>query len=316
MNENSTLYWSALSKYEECPQEFLWSYGWDTIDLGRGLGKGKKTPEIKSKHHAIMGTVTQYAVEKLYNDELYRDPKNLSKRLSDLIENEWARQESKPYNPIDYTEARMSREELIQTCKDGALGYLKTMKAHRLLGPYAKAEVPLLGWINKWTAIGGRADIILRREDTGVTILDGKNTKHKMKYTDPDQVRWYALVFKLAYRELPSRLGFIWYRFPYGMEGVAEDGEPFVEQGVEWVPFTEEDLKGLAHRAVDARNGMRKEKFEATPKPPVCNFCDFESVCPARQAQRQENSSKRTSNQNTLEEFETGRRGGFIDLLP
>lgn len=304
MNQSSTIYWSHLKMYEECPQKFLWTKGWEDIELGRGPGKGKKRPEERSRHHAVMGIVIQYAIEVMYNDELWRDPQNLSANLVDLIEKEWKRQLADPRNVIDYNMSG-PEEDMLEVCRKGAIGYLKTMKEHRFLGVYAKAEVDLLGWIDKWNPIGGRADTIVRRDDTGITIIDGKNTLHKMKYTDPDQLRWYALLFKLSYRQLPDRLAYVWYRFPYDDE--AE------ETGVEWIDFTEEDLKGIAQRALDARQGMRKRKFEPTPTPKNCRFCDFEPVCEARQAQRKANAANRKPRASSKVD-ELKDAGGFIDL--
>jgi hypothetical protein len=304
MNQSSTVYWSHLKMYEECPQKFLWTKGWEDIDLGRGPGKGKKRPEERSRHHAVMGIVIQYAIEMMYNDELWRDPQNLSNNLVELIEKEWKRQLADPRNVIDYNMAG-PEEDMLEVCRQGAIGYLKTMKAHRFLGVYAKAEVDLVGWIDKWNPIGGRADTIVRRDDTGITIIDGKNTLHKMKYTDPDQLRWYALLFKLSYRQLPDRLAYVWYRFPYD--------EETEETGVEWIDFTEEDLKGIAQRALDAKQGMRKRKFDPTPTPKNCRFCDFEPVCEARQAQRKANAANRKPRASSKVD-ELKDSGGFIDL--
>lgn len=287
MNNKSTLYWSHLKMYEECPQKFLWTKGWGTLDVGAGPGEGKPIPVRRTRHHAVMGIVTQYAIERMYNDELYREPALLKQRLLEIVDSEWDRESSKERNWIDYRVAGSSRS-LRQVCRDGVVGYLSTMKAHKLLGPYAKAEVNLVGWIDKWNGVGGRADTIVRREDTGITIIDGKNTLHKMKYTDPDQLRWYAMLFKLAYKVMPDRLAFVWFRFPYGSENT--EGE--LEEGVEWVDFTEDDLRGLAQRAVDAKKGMRYEKFKPTPSASVCRFCDFESVCDARKEQKASRSRK------------------------
>ncbi len=287
MNENSTIYWSSLKVFEDCPQHLLWSKGWTGIDLGAGPGRPKPKPKmLDPRHHAVMGIVIQYAIELMYNNELWREPKTLQHVLLDLVEKEWNRQEADPRNQLDYRNIDMTRSEMLQICRDGVLGYLKTMKEHRFLGPYAKAEVDLLGWVDKYTQVGGRADVIVRREDTGVTIIDGKNTRHRMKATDPDQLRWYALLFKLSYRQLPDRLAFAWYRFPFNAE--------FGESGVDWIPFTEEDVKGLAARVIQARLNMRKEMFEPTPSPPICKNCDYETVCPARQAQRAANAAKRS----------------------
>lgn len=293
MNDKSTIYWSHFKMYEDCPQKFLWTKGWDGIDCGGGDGKPKPNPSEDSKHHAIMGIAIQYAVEKMYNGELYKNPESLLETMQSMAREKFLELESNPSNHINWNNARITREEAIQVVEDGVLGYLKTMKAHRFLGPYSRAEVNIFGWINKWTSIGGRADTIIRRDDTGITILDGKNTKWKMKYTDPDQLRWYALLFKLSYKKLPDRLAFVWYRFPHGSVTVLEDGTEVAETGVEWVEFDDGDLEGLAHRVLEVKKKMFKKKFEPIPVPNNCRLCDFEPVCEARQTQRAANASKR-----------------------
>jgi hypothetical protein len=264
-----------------------------------------------------MGIVIGNILERLYNDELWRDPHHLADRLEAMVEPEWDRAVAKPKNWVDYRVAGTKRE-LVQVCKDGVRGFLRTMKAQRLLGEYAKSEVELLGWIDKYNPVGGRADLILRRSDTGVAILDGKNAQSKGKYTDPDQLRWYAMLFYLAYREMPTRLGFIYFRYPHGTPMVDNKGEPILdeatgqqrlEEGVDWVGFTKDELKGLAHRAVQARRLMEKEKFEATPTPPVCKWCDYETVCPARQAQK---AANRRRNPKSVEAIEGSE--GFVEF--
>ena len=298
-----TLYWSSLALYEDCPQKFLWSKGWGAIDVGGGPGRKKPLPIKKSEHHAILGIAIQWAIERFYNDELWRslDPETLRRRLLELADEIFRIELAKKY--VDWREVndRMGgREELEKLVRDAIMGYMRTMKQHKFLGPYAKAEVELLGYVNKYTPIGGRADLIFRRPDTGVTILDGKNSKrykdpktgqYTLTYTDPDQLRWYALLFYLTYLKMVDRLGFVYYRYPYGTPIVDDNGIDTgeVEQGVDWVDFTKDDLKGLAHRAVEAVRGMDREKFAANASPQNCKFCDYESVCPERMAQKEQN---------------------------
>ena len=279
-----TLYWSHLSDYEKCPQKYLWSYGWGDLDLGRGPGKGKPKPKDKSMHHAVMGIVIQGVLEDFYNDCLWKHQSGLQDRLVRMTKERLSSTLANPRFHVDW-HAAGSYEELEEVCVSGVLGYLKTMKHHKFLGPYAKSEVELLGYVNKMLPLGGRADFIIRREDSGITMLDGKNSKTKMKYTDPDQLRWYALTFALSFNKLPDRLGFVWFRYPY-----EEDTE---ETGVDWVDFTRRDLKQLVDRAQQVRKGQRKEKFDPTPKAKHCNFCDFETICSPRIEQKKANSAKR-----------------------
>lgn len=312
MNAKSTLYWSSFTTYEACPQEFLWSYGWDGIDLGYGDGKRRPVPEKRSMHHPAMGTVIQALIEKMYNEGMLEDPKNLSANLLAKVEAEWDRTVAKSYFWVDYEEAKQSREQLLETCREGIRGFLKTMVAHKLHSlTYAQAEVPLIGWINKWVGVGGKPDVVINREDTGISILDGKNTLKKMAGVDPDQLRWYAMCFKLSYKVYPDRIGFLWYRFPHGMKtNDPETGELTTETGLTWVPFTVQEVRDLAQRAIEVRDGMRFGKFKATPVAKHCQYCDYESICPERQAQRQANAEKRPSKK--MEELSTG--GGFVDL--
>lgn len=305
MAKEFTLYWSNLEQYEKCPQYFLWNRGWGTIDLGRGPGRGKQRPVKDSRHHAIMGQAIQKVVEKLYNDELWKSPSFLSKRLGEMVEKELLYEITNSY--IDWRLAP-PKAEMLEICRNGVVGYLRTMKAQKLLGPYAKAEVELLGWVNKYTPVGGRADLIIRREDTGTSIFDGKNSQSKGKYTNPDQLRWYALCYYLAYGKLPDRLGFVYYRYPAGMP--KEDGT--LEEGVDWVPVTRPDIEGLAKRAVAARRAMDKEKFAPTPSPAACKFCEFETVCDARKAQKAANSRGRKAGEKA-DSLGIGD-SGFVDL--
>lgn len=311
MSRDFTLYWSNLERYEQCPQYFLWSKGWGAIDCGGGPGKKKPIPFKDSRHHAIMGIVIQGVLERLYNDELWRQPQGLVNRLVEMTEKEFKYQIAKPKNYIDWRVAP-SRAEMLKVCRSGVVGYLRTMKHNRFLGEYARSEVDLVGYVNKYTPIGGRVDFIIRRPDEGelpgISILDGKNSKSKGKYTNPDQLRWYAMVFYLQYGRLPDRLGFVYFRYPYGtpVEG-GEEGE--VDEGVDWVDFTKEDIQGLAQRAINARKGIDKEKFDPTPVPKVCKWCPYETVCEARQAQKKSRARRPKNTDDLLQGTD-----GFIEF--
>lgn len=287
-----TLYWSHLKAYEECPQKYLWNSGWGDIDLGRGPGKGRPRPDDDSKHHAVMGIVIQAVLEDLYNHELWKHPEGLRKRLLEMTKEKLT--STLPRFYIDWNE--ISFEEMEQTCISGVQGYLQTMRHHKLLGTYARSEVELYGKVRSWLPIGGRADFVIRRDDTGITLLDGKNSKTKLKYTDPDQLRWYALCFYVSYHKLPDRLGFVWFRYPHD--------EAAGESGIDWVEFTKRDLEALVDRAKKVRRGQEAEKFKPTPAYKVCRFCDFESVCEARQQHKAENAAKRKKNKKSLPVFE------------
>lgn len=319
-----TLYWSSMTRYEDCPQQFLWSRGWGNIDVGGGPGRRKPLPYERSEHHAVMGTVIGQVMEDFYNKEEWRNGPGLTQRLLMSMKQAFNREISRRH--IDWRMAG-SQHEMEATIKEGVLGFLRTMKAHKLLGPYAKSEIDMVVYVNPTTPIGGRADLILRRDRepyTGISIFDGKNSKRYkdgkgglITYTDPDQLRFYALCFFLQFERMPDRLGFIYFRYPHGnvvldAEGeqvIGPDGEPEKESGIVWVDFTEEDLKGLAARAIAAREGMEREDFHANPVPKKCQFCDFETVCTERQEQKAKNRRRTKQVGGKLD-----GAGDFVDL--
>jgi len=299
---NNALYWAHVEAYEQCPQRALWQYGWIGIDLGSGPGRPKPRPKDKSRHHAVMGIVIQGVLEQFYNAEMWRNREGLKDRLVKMTRDRLL--DELPRNYIDWKESP-PHDEMEQICVAGVLGYLRTMQVHKLLGPYARSEVDLLGFADKHLALGGRADFVIRREDTGITMIDGKNSMTKMKYVDPDQLRWYALCFTLSYRKLPDRLGFVWFRFPFD--------DATGEQGVDWVDFTRRDLRELLDRAQAVRKGQQKEKFDAKPAYQACRFCDYETVCPQRQAAREENVARRSRGR-SLPVVADMPEGGIIEL--
>lgn len=271
MNKDSTLYWSHIKMYEECPQKFLWTKGWDGIDLGNGSGKPKTKSDKISRHHAVMGIAIHHAIEKLYNDEIWRTPKKVTENLVKIAEEKFLELFDSSY--IDLEEAQMTKEDMLKVVVEGAKGFVQTFKHQKLLGEYSRAEVKMLAWIDNWNPIGGYIDILIRR--TGViTVLDSKNSKVKMGFCDPRQLHFYALLFKLSYRKLPDRLGFVWLRYPY-----SEEKE---EEGITWLNFTAQEIEEISKTALETKKKMYKKKFVATPSNSSCKFCEFQSVCPER----------------------------------
>lgn len=308
MTRQFYLYWTNIEDYEECPQRFLWGHGYGTIDLGRGPGRSKEKPVKQSKHDAIMGNVIGKAVEAIYNDELWRTPITLPDRIREIVRREFTFSMGESY--IDWNRSP-PRDELLQVCLDGAVNFLKTMKTQKLLGPYAKAEVDITTWVDKYTPVAGRPDIIIRRDDTGVHIVDGKNAKTPGKYTNPDQLRWYALCFYVAYNVMPSRLSFCYFRYPEGTP--PPDHDPSVPwTGMVDVPMVKEDIKTLAVRAKETYRAMGRELFDPTPSAKACRFCAYETVCDARKEQKALNPRK-ASVKDPGSDL-TGGATGIVDL--
>lgn len=321
-----TLYWSSLENYETCPRKFLWSRGWGEIDVGGGPGRRKPIPEeLKtSRHHSLMGNVIQGVIEDLYNKQWLLTYKGQD--LIDLLKQETDQRFEKEiadefiiHGPA-FNEAPPA-SELLAICHSGVQGFVRTLKHHRLWSPESRCEVNLLGYVDDNSPVAGRADFLVLRSESesinpGVTFLDGKNSMNPGKYTNPDQLRWYALCYYLMHRKLPERLGFVYFRFPAGSSEHLDK----LDNGVNWVDLSMNHIVDLANRAKAAYKGMRAESFDPTPVPKVCNLCDFQEMCDARQAQLAENRKKRgiyPPNKELVAEIKKTAEentGGFFDL--
>ena len=268
MNLKSTLFWSHLKMYEECPQKFLWTKGWDGMDVGGGDGKPKPILKRTSRHAAVMGIAIHHAIELFYNDEIYRNGKGVTELLCTLATDKFNSLCESSF--IDYEEAQLTKDQMLQIVLDGVKGFIQTCKYNKLLGVYSKSEVKMVAWLDRYNSIGGILDIVIRREDSGTLLLDGKNSRIKEK-VDEDQLHFYALLYRYSYRTLPSRLGFVWFRYPY-----EENTE---ETGISWVEVSPEKLQELNDRVLNAKKGMYKKKFGAKPSRDTCIFCDYKDQC-------------------------------------
>lgn len=295
------LYWSTIELYGACPQKYLWSRGHKDIDVGGGPGKKKPLKVLRSEHDKLMGHVLSSAIERLYNDELWMEPATTFKKLMDVVEREFTLALSDHY--IDWKESP-PKEALLQTCKDGIQGFIRTMKANKLVGSYARSEVDLAARSKPEDLfmMGGRPDLIIKREDTGITIIDGKNSKTPGKYTDPDQLRWYAFCYYLVHGVIPDNLFFCYFRYPYGSPHKDHKGDPWT--GLARVEVTKEHFEDLDQRARRTILGIATKAFDPTPKPSVCRLCDYEPECEARQ------STKRSRRKSVKAPILTGS-GGF-----
>lgn len=267
MRADSKLYWSSVSKYETCPRLFLWSSGWEDIDLGFGPGKRKKVETDRS--HAVMGQVIQATLEDFYNTSLWtqfeKDRDGLRRVLGVAARN-WLSNYIKKDLLGQKVPLRVDFKEMLETCKAGARGYVDTLEAHGLWGVPAKAEFDMT-MTYEGVVLGGRADFLFEPHHGGM-VLDGKNTKDK-RSVDPDQLRWYGFLYKARYGVNPEKLGFVWYRTPGN-------------SGITWVDTSNKEYDDLLRRAKRVHLRMVNREFAPTPSLDACKWCDFRHECPDR----------------------------------
>jgi hypothetical protein len=238
-----------------------------------------------------MGSVIGKVFEKFYEEEWFKDHSTLETRAKERLHSALEKQLDR--NFIDWE--LISKRDMIDICQKGVNGMIATIKGNRLLGNlYSRSEFEIGGKITSNIEISGKVDLIFGHTQTGVTILDGKNGKRNSKgavRVDSGQLKFYALCYYTNYGKLPDRVGWLYFRYPYGMP--KEDGG--IETGVEWFPVSDSDLKKMCSRIIDMQGKVQRKLFDARPKQATCGFCDYASVCNAYKQHQDELALKRAS---------------------
>lgn len=287
-----TLYlsYSAFNQFKSCARQY---YNQRVLKL--------EPPERDSKHNAIFGTVIQAAFEKYYNERMWEGlPLGLvEEELQDFARTRFFKFLEEEYvnwkSPSCRTSAIQIQEDLT-ACIPHVLSYLHEAGLH---GPTTASEVDFKTPLTEDISLVGFVDFIIKLPNGEVLILDGKSTKDKTR-VDADQLRYYALMFFLRYHTLPTRLGFLYYRF---CDRAARDrpqaASPLDQGPIEWVPVVLEELMDLRNRLIETAAAIRGLDQSGTPavnpSPKVCQYCQWEHACPERQAQRAANAAKRGS---------------------
>lgn len=271
------LSYSAYKVYLQCPLEFWHKHIAYT------------TPAVPDNRiNSLYGSAIGEVFERLYNDQIWRKGPETRQALKGLVEPTVDRimaEEVKRGGVYDWDDPKAnyhSRAAVIQNIIDDIDDGVETIKKYRLLGPMADAEVILDSEI-RGHLIRGRADFIIRRTapHDDLLIIDGKGSKHRGKYVDGMQLRWYAMLYKRRFREVPDKLCFLFWRFPPA-------------KAVEWVPFDHHGLDKLLTEVLDACDRIEQDKarlggsepqhgqgpFQPLPEQGHCRFCSFQDRCP------------------------------------
>lgn len=144
---------------------------------------------------------------------------------------------------------------------------LTTIKAEKLIGEITKTEHEMVIPLGEHV-LHGRGDLIFQRQAL-LTVLDGKSGGTIGKYTDTDQLRFYAMAVKAdpLFKRLPDRVGFWWYK--HGK--------------ISWKKITPKSLAALWDKIVVTVDQIVKGNFAPTPGK-VCKLCDYKVSCTEGQA--------------------------------
>jgi CRISPR/Cas system-associated exonuclease Cas4 (RecB family) len=285
-----TLYlsYSAYKQYHNCPREYYFSR------------VQKLVPDVKdSKHNAIMGTVIQAAFEKYYNERLWEGlPLDVvAEELQDFARLRFFQFLEEEYVNWRSPTCRTSAAEIQGEMSVAIPHVLRYLHEAGLHGPMTASEVDFKTPLTDNLSLVGYVDFIIRQDDGKVLILDGKATKDKSR-VDPDQLRYYALMFFLRYHVLPDALGFLYYRFcdPEARDR-PDQPDPRNQGPIEWVPVDLSELMALRQSLLETADKIRDLDRTGVPPvnptPKICNYCQWEHLCPERRAQREANAAKR-----------------------
>lgn len=152
---------------------------------------------------------------------------------------------------------------------------VESIRKHQLLSKNSKTEVDLTSVnrskeFNLSVKIGGRPDFIHTNDNKNFWIIDGKASKYRDQYVDPQQLIWYAVQFYLKYGIAPTRLGFLFWSFP--------------DDPITWIEFDEDSLR-KNHRATFVVAGNILNGNFPTKPSKECKLCAYKDICPEGQEQ-------------------------------
>lgn len=253
MTNTPYLSYSGRKCYTTCPKKYEYRY----------ILKEKDMSDPRS---SMFGIAIGKVFEWFYNQRIWASH-NCLDSIMDLIEPaiESTLKEKQFDSVADPVFVTSLRHDLRKFIPSG----LDSIRSHRLLTICSRSEVDLtISYYNKdhnmMLRIGGRADFIHSASSSDVWIVDGKGSAYRDKYIDTDQVIWYAMQYFLKYHIAPTRLGFLYYRFP--------------DDPIQWVAYDAQSIRDQINKTFEAVKQIKEKKFD--PKPSRdCRLCGYNTKC-------------------------------------
>ena len=251
--DNIYLSYSGRKSYQVCPRKYACRY------VTREVSK-------RDPRSSFLGSTAGVIFEWFYSNQIWADPDPVGKCVSLIdtaIDYTFAREKWDPHE--DPTVRGNLQVELSKMVPDG----IEIIRSNGFLTPYSRAETDLTVTVQRADSnlsikMGGRSDFIHGQSPNDVYILDGKASRHRDKYVDPEQLIWYAAQHYIKYHVIPSRLGFVFWAFP---------ADP-----VMWIDFNGNDLRKNVDTTFDIAKKIRLKMFDPTPTE-ECYRCDYQSKC-------------------------------------
>lgn len=246
------LSYSGLSCYKACPKRYFLHYV-------------EKRPVSRNPRDVMFGSIIGKLFEWFYAGSIWSRPDPAAALLAkseDAMEEVFAKEGFSPGSNPAYVIG--VRNDLKTYVPAG----VNVIRSHRLLASGSHAEADLTQEYSRGgitLKLGGKADFIHPFSPSDVTLIDGKGGKHRGTYVDSYQIIWYASLHYLKFQVAPSRIGFLYWRFP---------ADP-----LQWVDYGEADVRKCVDDAFEVAGKIRLRQF-----PPNtgshCKRCDHRRHCP------------------------------------
>jgi CRISPR/Cas system-associated exonuclease Cas4 (RecB family) len=244
------LSYSGRKCYLICPKKYQYQY---II----------KEPAKRDPKNLLFGSIIGKIFEWFYTKRAWNTPDPLATTIGFIepaIEYIFTKENWSPLTDSDFTD--QLRRDLIEFIPSG----IETIRFYHLLTDTSRAEVDLTveyASHDLLLRMGGRADFI-HGSKNDIWILDGKGSAHRERYVDPEQVIWYAIQHLIKYHVAPTRLGFIYYRFP--------------KEPLQWVSYDKQAIQSSINRTFEISKKILNKEFTAIPTH-ECNRCEYKDKC-------------------------------------
>jgi len=248
---NNYLSYSGRYSYILCPKKYEYCY--------------IKRLKVKSNPKDVMfGSVIGKIFEWFYNKKLWSYPQSTILSLIEPALDEISVQEG--FN-IRQTDPEFVKK-LIEELNTYTISTIETIKSHGFLTSNSRSEIDLTTdyYSPKYDMkirLGGRVDFI-HYKDGESWILDGKGSKYRERYVDSEQLIWYAVQHYILYHMAPTRLGFIFFKFP--------------EDPVKWIEYDDDSIRKSIDTTFSIVKKIHLSIFPANPSS-GCRMCGYTSKC-------------------------------------
>jgi len=247
------LSYSGRKSYKTCPRQYEFRY-----ELRDRVPRDARS--------AMFGSTIGKVLEWFYTRKLWAEPDPTAASLGlvgdamDVVflEEKFDRTTDPAFVNVLREEVRAYLPRSIETIRANGFLTANSRAEEDLTVEYGNAKY---GMVLK---LGGRADFIHSKDRLDVWILDGKGSQHREKYVDADQLVWYAVQHYIKYHVAPTRLGFVFWKFP--------------DDPVKWVAYDESHMRALLDDTFQVAGKIKLKVFEATPSG-ECHRCDYREKC-------------------------------------